>query len=77
MFVRCGTPGYVAPEVVNIRDLHTTYDPICDMYSIGLIFYVLLVGKPAFNGKTYADILTMNRQAAVKYDDADFKRIPQ
>ena len=22
MFVRCGTPGYVAPEVVNIKDLN-------------------------------------------------------
>ena len=39
LFVRCGTPGYVAPEVVNIKDLKTKYDPVCDIFSAGLIFY--------------------------------------
>ena len=41
LFVRCGTPGYVAPEVVNIKDMNVTYDPVCDMFSLGLIFYLL------------------------------------
>lgn len=58
LFVRCGTPGFVAPEVVNIKDLHTTYDPICDVYSLGIIFHILLLGKSPFNGKTYNDILS-------------------
>lgn len=25
LFVRCGTPGYVAPEVINIKDMKTKY----------------------------------------------------
>lgn len=33
--------GFVAPEVVNIKDLHTTYDAVCDMFSLGLIFHIL------------------------------------
>lgn len=41
LFVRCGTPGFVAPEVVNIKNLNTTYDPICDVFSIGLMFHIL------------------------------------
>jgi serine/threonine protein kinase len=41
LFIRCGTPGFVAPEVINIRDLNTTYDPICDVFSLGLIFHIL------------------------------------
>jgi len=57
MFVRCGTPGFVAPEVVNIKDLKSTYDPVCDMYSLGLIFHILLVGRSPFNGKTYNEVL--------------------
>jgi len=61
---------------VNIKDLKTTYDPVCDIYSAGLIFYLLLVGKPAFNGKTYNEILTMNRKADVRYEESDFKHIP-
>lgn len=23
LFVRCGTPGFVAPEIINIRDMAT------------------------------------------------------
>lgn len=42
MFVRCGTPGYVAPEVVNIKDMNVKYEAICDVFSLGLIFYILL-----------------------------------
>lgn len=41
LFVRCGTPGFVAPEVVNIKNLNTTYEPICDIFSIGLMFHIL------------------------------------
>lgn len=58
LFVRCGTPGFVAPEVVNIKNLNTTYDPICDLFSIGLMFHILLIGKSPFDGKTYNDILS-------------------
>ena len=53
LFVRCGTPGYVAPEVINIKDMKTKYEPICDIFSLGLIFHILLLGKSAFPGKTY------------------------
>lgn len=57
LFVRCGTPGFVAPEVVNIKDMKTTYGPVCDIFSLGLIFHLLLVRKPPFAGKTYNDVL--------------------
>jgi serine/threonine protein kinase len=53
LFVRCGTPGYVAPEVINIKDMKTKYNPICDIFSLGLIFHLLLFGKSAFPGTTY------------------------
>jgi serine/threonine protein kinase len=37
IFTRCGTPGYVAPEVLN--DL--PYDCKVDCFSAGIIFYNL------------------------------------
>jgi serine/threonine protein kinase len=41
LFNRCGTPGFVAPEVLNIIDQRTTYKSICDLYSTGIIFHIL------------------------------------
>ena len=66
LFVRCGTPGYVAPEVINIKKMDTKYEPICDMFSLGLIFYLLLTGKSAFSGKTYNEVLEQNRAGNVE-----------
>lgn len=40
MYNRCGTPGYVAPEI--LKDL--PYTTNCDVYSAGIIFYYMLTG---------------------------------
>ncbi|KAL4438341.1 hypothetical protein ABPG74_009764 [Tetrahymena malaccensis] len=76
LFVRCGTPGFVAPEVVNIKNLNTTYDPICDLFSIGLMFHILLIGKSPFDGKTYNDILSQNRACNIKFDSVEYLKLP-
>lgn len=40
----CGTPGYVAPEVL----LCESYNESVDMWGIGIITYILLAGYPPF-----------------------------
>ncbi len=41
MFPKCGTPGYVAPEVLNLPKTQYKYSPVCDIFSVGCIFFKL------------------------------------
>jgi serine/threonine protein kinase len=61
IFVRCGTPGFVAPEIINIKDLSHKSDPISDVFSAGVIFHHLLCNKSIFEGTRYNEILAQNR----------------
>lgn len=39
LFVKCGSPGYCAPEILNSKGDMITYDLKCDVYSVGCVFY--------------------------------------
>lgn len=41
IFNHCGTPGYIAPEVLNYASGQEFYDEQCDIFSVGVIFYIL------------------------------------
>jgi calcium/calmodulin-dependent protein kinase I len=61
----CGTPGYVAPEVLT----SDSYDEAVDMWGVGIITYILLAGYPPF----YADDDTQlfEKIMSVEYDFED------
>jgi len=64
MKMPCGTPNYVAPEVVDSKT--KTYTNKCDMWSVGVIMYVLVSGYPPFYGTTLKSLF--HRILACKYD---------
>ncbi|CAD8082993.1 unnamed protein product [Paramecium primaurelia] len=41
----CGTPNYIAPEILDDRMGHSYQ---ADIWSVGVIIYTLLIGKPPF-----------------------------
>jgi calcium-dependent protein kinase len=53
-----GTPYYIAPEV-----LEHEYNEKCDIWSCGVILYILLCGLPPFNGRSDTEIMENVRKA--------------
>lgn len=45
----CGTPNYIAPEVLGGKQTGHSFE--VDIWAIGIMMYALLVGKPPFQAK--------------------------
>eukprot|EP00005_Dracoamoeba_jomungandri_P002268 CAMPEP_0174260950 /NCGR_PEP_ID=MMETSP0439-20130205/11094_1 /TAXON_ID=0 /ORGANISM="Stereomyxa ramosa, Strain Chinc5" /LENGTH=329 /DNA_ID=CAMNT_0015345343 /DNA_START=96 /DNA_END=1085 /DNA_ORIENTATION=+ len=61
----CGSPGYVAPEILTAD----SYDKSVDMWSVGVIIYILLSGYPPFYADTAPALF--KKIMDVKYDFDD------
>lgn len=61
----CGTPGYVAPEVLMCE----SYDKSVDMWGIGIITYILLAGYPPFNAEDDSALFEKIMNAEYDFDD--------
>ena len=62
-----GTPYYIAPEVLLEK-----YDEKCDVWSCGVIMYILLCGYPPFNGETDNEILAKIKSGKFTFPDEEW-----
>ena len=63
MKTACGTPGYVAPEVLT----HENYSSQVDLWSVGVIVYILLCGFPPFYGDNDAQMFKRIKAGQYKF----------
>ncbi|KAK1284041.1 Phosphoenolpyruvate carboxylase kinase 2 [Acorus calamus] len=66
-----GTPYYVAPEVVAGRD----YDEKVDVWSAGVVLYLMLAGFPPFDGDSAVEIFDSVLRANLRFPVRAFRGV--
>ena len=71
---RCGTPGFVAPEILRTA-VNSGYGNKVDVFSAGVTLYVMLAGYEPFYGESDAELISANREAKVEFPNADWQTV--
>mmetsp|Transcript_66719 Transcript_66719/g.150658 ORF Transcript_66719/g.150658 Transcript_66719/m.150658 type:complete len:518 (-) Transcript_66719:45-1598(-) len=67
-----GTASYVAPQVLARK-----YDKQCDLWSCGVVMYVLLCGQSPFRGKNEKEVLDKVREGRLTFQGKAWKQVSQ
>jgi len=67
----CGTPEFVAPEVVNYERI----GPPTDMWGVGVICYILLSGFSPFMGETDGETFSNINSVNYDFEEPEFDNI--
>jgi len=70
-FLKCGSPGYVAPEILR----NMPYGTKIDVFSAGVILYIVLCGRVPFAGNAQQDVLQQNKQCKIYFKAKHWKNI--
>lgn len=70
---QCGTEGYVAPEILSHKP---AYDVKCDMWSLGVILYIVLGGYRPFRG-TADEVMKKIRYGEYEFDEKYWRHVSE
>ena len=65
---RCGSPGYIAPEILRCEG----YDYKADIFSMGSVFYQILTRRGLFEGRYRGNL----KEFLIANRDCDLSHIP-
>lgn len=68
--VAVGTPLYTAPEVVDGK-----YNEKCDLWSCGVIMYMLLSGKQPFTGEQDNEIYEQTKNMKIDFNEEEWDEV--
>lgn len=71
-FLRCGSPGYVAPEILRDKK----YNHKADIFSCGIVIFALVAGYLPFIGESPNEILLSNCKCKINFEDKIWKKVP-
>lgn len=73
MISKIGTPFYIAPEILA----NTGYGESCDIWSCGVILYIILSGYPPFFGNTESRIFDKIRTGNFDFKRAEWNNVSE
>jgi serine/threonine protein kinase len=71
---RCGTPGYVAPEVFA-AGVYGGYGNKADVFSAGVTLYVMLCGYEPFYGENDDELKEANKTASFDFPNEEWNNV--
>jgi serine/threonine protein kinase len=69
----CGSPGYIAPEIISERVAIDGYTLAADIWSMGVILYILLTGFPPFAAESDDESFDLTKRG--QYDRAPMESL--
>ncbi|KRX06754.1 Protein kinase-like domain [Pseudocohnilembus persalinus] len=77
LYIKCGTPGFVAPEIWQSNDIALSYNEKCDIFSLGVIAYILLLGYNPFYSKNIRELIQKNESGFIDFEQDIFQKLPK